>query len=111
MNKFQPYEDENIEYKLELSDKLEKEVVAFLNSAQGGHIYIGVDDKGSVVGVTQPDQLQLTISNRIRDNIQPSCLGFYDVYAEQHDGKTIIHIVVTRGTEKPYYLKKQGLSP
>ncbi len=111
MNDFKPCEDERTEYKAQLNDKLEREVVAFLNSSQGGDIYIGVADNGTVVGVKDPDKQQLTISHRIRDNIQPSCLGFYDVYAQQHDSKTIIHIVVTRGTEKPYYIKKYGMSP
>ncbi len=48
----------------------------------------------------------LAISERIRNNILPSCLGLYDVYAQEHPGKTIVHVVVTRGTEKLYYLKR-----
>ncbi len=111
MSNFKPCEDEHTEYKAVLNNKFEREVVAFLNSAQGGNIYIGVADNGTIIGVSDPDKLQLIISHRIRDNIQPSCLGFYDVYFEQHDGKTIIHIMVTRGTEKPYYIKQYGLSP
>lgn len=30
---------------------------------------------------------------------------------QEIQGKMVIHIIVTRGTEKPYYLKKYGLSP
>ena len=37
-------ENSTTEFKWELNDALEKEVVAFLNSAQGGDLYIGVDD-------------------------------------------------------------------
>ncbi|MFA6699322.1 MAG: RNA-binding domain-containing protein, partial [Thiomicrospira sp.] len=33
-----------IEFKRQLTETLEKEVVAFLNAKQGGEIYIGVDD-------------------------------------------------------------------
>ncbi|MGE4503444.1 MAG: helix-turn-helix domain-containing protein [Thiomicrospira sp.] len=33
-----------IEFKRQLTDTLEKKVVAFLNTKQGGEIYIGVDD-------------------------------------------------------------------
>ena len=36
-------ETNRIEYKRELSDGLEKEVVAFLNYREGGIIYIGID--------------------------------------------------------------------
>lgn len=39
-------ESNRIEFKAELNDKLEKEVVAFLNNREGGILYIGVDDGG-----------------------------------------------------------------
>lgn len=41
MTTFHPYENETTEFKRELNDRLEKEVIAFLNSAKGGDIYIG----------------------------------------------------------------------
>lgn len=104
-------ENNTMEFKAQVNDSLEKEVVAFLNSAKGGDLYIGVDDEGQVVGIEDADALMLAISDRIRNNILPTCLGLYDVYAEEHEGKTIIHVVVTRGTEKPYYLKRYGQSP
>lgn len=104
-------ENNTTEFKVQPGDSLEKEVVAFLNSAKGGDIYIGVDDAGQVVGIEGADPLMLAISDRIKNNILPSCLGLYDVYAEEHEGKTIIRVVVTRGTEKPYYLKRYGQSP
>jgi len=40
-------EDQHIEYKSILNDSLEKEVVAFLNSKEGGQIYLGYDSDGS----------------------------------------------------------------
>lgn len=104
-------ENSTTEFKRQLNESLEKEVVAFLNSAKGGDLYIGVDDDGEVVGVDDVDTLMLAISDRIKNNIQPTCLGLFDVYAQEHEGKTIIHVVVTRGTEKPYYLKRYGQSP
>lgn len=111
MTTFHPYEDETTEFKRQLTDTLEKEVVAFLNSEKGGDIYIGVADDGKIVGVDNPDKLQLAIIDRIRNNILPTTLGFFDVVSKKLDGKTIIHIIVARGTEKPYYLRKFGLSP
>lgn len=80
MATFQPYENETTEFKRQLTDSLEKEVVAFLNSAFGGDIYLGVDDDGSIVGVEDPDKLQLAIIDRIRTKIQPTTLGFFDVF-------------------------------
>ena len=40
-----PWQESNrIEVKRELTDGLEKEVIAFLNYRDGGIIYIGIDD-------------------------------------------------------------------
>jgi len=104
-------ESNRIELKRKLNDSLEKEVVAFLNYREGGYIYIGVDDAtGKVVGVSNPDAVQLKIKDRIKNNIMPSALGLFDVIAEQHDAKTVIKITVASGSEKPYYLRKQGMS-
>lgn len=38
-------ESQHIEYKVQLNDKLEREVVAFLNSRLGGDLYIGVKER------------------------------------------------------------------
>ena len=111
MTTFHPYEDETTEFKRQLTDTLEKEVVAFLNSDKGGDIYIGVADDGTIVGVENPDKLQLAIIDRIKNNILPTTLGFFDVVTTALQGKPVIHVIVTRGTEKPYYLKKYGMSP
>ncbi len=104
-------ENSTTEFKEILNDKLEREVVAFLNSPKGGDIYIGITDDASIIGVENPDNTQLQIVDRIKNNISPNCLGFFDVILEEIEDKHIIHIIVTRGTEKPYYLKKFGMSP
>jgi ATP-dependent DNA helicase RecG len=104
-------ENEKVELKAILNDKLEKEVVAFLNSKTGGDIYIGINDDGSILGVENADKTQLAITDRIKNNIQPTTLGLFDVFTEEIDQKTVIHIVVSSGTEKPYYIKSMGMSP
>jgi predicted HTH transcriptional regulator len=103
-------ETNRIEFKRELTDDLEKEVVAFFNYREGGKIYIGLDDDGKPVGVVDFDAVQLTVKNRLRDNILPSCLGLFDVIHEERDGKDIININIASGPDKPYYLKKRGMS-
>ena len=97
-------ENDKTELKRELNDKLERSVVSFLNSRTGGDIYIGIADDGKAVGVKNPDKLQLAIADRIKNSILPTCLGLFDIIAEEAEGKTIIHIVVSSGTEKPYYI-------
>jgi len=103
-------ENNRMEYKRELTDGLEKEVVAFLNYHDGGVIYIGVEADGSVCGVTDSDSVQLAIKDRLKHNIQPSCLGLFDVIYEKRDDKEVIKIIVASGSEKPYYLRKFGMS-
>ena len=77
MTNFNPYEGKTTEFKRELTGSLEKEVVAFLNSAKGVDIYIGVEDDGTVVGVQNPDKFQLAISDRIKNYILPTTPGFF----------------------------------
>ena len=103
-------ESNRIELKEKLNDKLEKEICAFLNNREGGTLYIGVADDGTVVGVEDADLLQKKVAERIRDNILPSALGLYDVTSQEIDGKTVIKVVVSSGVEKPYYIKDKGMS-
>jgi len=72
-------ENKNIEYKQKVTPELEKEVVAFLNSNEGGVIYIGIDKNGIPVGVNDADQEQLIIKDRLKNNILPSCMGLFDL--------------------------------
>jgi predicted HTH transcriptional regulator len=103
-------ETNRIEFKSELTDNLEREVVAFLNYREGGFIYIGIDKLGNIVGVKDSDSDQLKIKDRLKHNILPSCLGLFDVVLEQKEGKDIIKIIVASGSEKPYSLKKYGMT-
>ena len=103
-------ESSRIEYKSSLNEKLERSVVAFLNYNEGGIIYIGIDDRGNAVGVDDIDNVQLKIIDRIRNNISPSTLGLFDVAVESLEEKLIVKIIISSGTEKPYYIKSKGRS-
>lgn len=106
-------ESQHLEFKQQLTEKLdfEKEIIAFLNLREGGVLYIGVNDNGEVIGLDNADQLQLKIKDRIKNNIQPSTMGLFDVLLEQHGDKQVIKIIVAGGSEKPYYLIKNGMTP
>ena len=104
-------EDKRNEFKIKLTDSLEKEVIAFLNT-EGGNLFIGIDDKGNINGVTgNIDLLQRTIKDRIKDNIMPSTLGLFDVVVNELKGKKYIQIIVAKGAERPYYLRGMGMTP
>lgn len=104
-------ETNRIENKEQLNEDFEQEVIAFLNYKEGGIIYVGINKNGQVVGVENTDLTQLQIKDRIKNNIQPSTLGLFDVIVETIDDKEVIKIVISSGTEKPYYLRKKGRTP
>lgn len=104
-------EDVRNEFKIKLTDKFEEEVISFLNT-NGGNIYIGINDKGDIVGINgNIDLLQRTIKDRIKDNIIPSTLGLYDVIVSEKYNKKYIKVIIARGNERPYYLKGMGMTP
>lgn len=59
-------EQQNIEYKQSWHDDYLKWTCGFAN-ANGGTIYIGKDDNGNVVGVTDYRRLMEELPNKIRD--------------------------------------------
>ena len=103
-------ENKHIEYKQQVTPELEREVVAFLNSNEGGIIYIGIDKIGNPVGLNDVDHDQLLIKDRLKNNILPSCMGLFDLVVEGKEEKDIIKLIVAGGYEKPYYIKRYGLS-
>lgn len=104
-------EDARNEFKVKLTDKFEEEVISFLNT-NGGNIYIGVNDKGNIVGINgNIDLLQRVIKDRIKDNIMPSTLGLYDVVVIEENGIKYIKIIIARGSDDPYYIKGMGMTP
>ena len=68
-------ESETIELKEIVVDEIKKEIIAFAN-CDGGKLYIGVQDNGTVVGVNNPDGVSLQISNMVRDAIKPDVTMF-----------------------------------
>lgn len=103
-------ESNRIEYKRELTDSLEREVVAFLNAGEGGTVFIGLDRDGTVYGVVNSDQTQLVIKDRLKNNIQPSIMGLFEIIHEVHENRDVLRLTIAGGLEKPYFLKKYGMT-
>jgi ATP-dependent DNA helicase RecG len=82
-------EQQNIEYKQSWHDDYLKWVCGFAN-AIGGMIYIGIDDKGNVVHLTDYAKLMEDIPNKIRNAMGIIC----DVQLEDKQGKKYISIKV-----------------
>lgn len=78
---------------------LAKEMVAFANTG-GGSILLGLEDDGSVGGLTAGFDYEQWVANIARNNVVPSL----DVATSTHrvEGKDILLVEVPKGRDKPY---------
>ncbi|MDO5139693.1 MAG: ATP-binding protein, partial [Oscillospiraceae bacterium] len=79
-------ESQNIEYKESWRDEYLKLVCGFAN-AQGGIIYIGVDDAGNVAVVQNAKKLLEDLPDKIQHKIQPGLGIVADVNKHTKNGK------------------------
>lgn len=103
-------ESETIELKEVVVDDIKKEIIAFAN-CDGGKLYIGVRDDGTVIGLDNADSVSLQISNMVRDAIKPDITMFLHYETIVENGKNIVAVDIQRGTDRPYYLAKKGMRP
>ena len=104
-------ESSRIEFKIKMVDNLEETIIAFLNSKDGGIIYLGINDKGKIIGLNgNLDLLQRKVKDRIISNIEPSALGLFDLEILEKDNKKYLKIIIARGLEKPYHIKGMGMT-
>lgn len=98
------------EFKREYTSDTVKTIIAFANT-DGGTVYIGVADDGSIAGVEDAGGTMLRMSNAIRDSIKPDVTLFVDYRQELVEGKTVLKVSVQKGTSCPYYLAGKGIRP
>lgn len=103
-------ESENVELKSIVVEDIKKEIIAFAN-CEGGKLYIGVRDDGTVAGLDDPDGAALQVSNMVRDAIKPDLTMFLHYKTLEENGKRFIVVDIQQGTERPYYIAKKGLRP
>ena len=101
------FETEKIEYKVQFTDEIYKEVIAFANT-DGGEIYIGIDNNGNAIGIDNADEDFTRITNGIRDAIMPDVTMFVKYTIQEN---RVVRITVGEGSCKPYYLKSKGPKP
>ena len=83
-------EQQNIEYKESWHDDYLKWVCGFAN-ASGGTLYIGIDDNGNTVGVSDYKKLMEDLPNKIHD-----LLGLMaEVRLKKKKGLYVVEIVVS----------------
>ena len=103
-------ENKTTEFKREYVDDIKKTIIAFANS-EGGTLYIGINDDGTVCGVDDVDNTMLRVTNAIRDAVRPDITMFVECRNDIMDKKPIVCVTVQRGTARPYYLQGKGIRP
>lgn len=103
-------ESETVELKEVVVDDIKKEIIAFAN-CDGGKLYIGVRDDGTIIGLDNADSVSLQISNMVRDAIKPDITMFLHYETIVENGKNVVVVDIQRGTDRPYYLAKKGMRP
>ncbi len=101
-------EDSRHQFKLDMRnpDGLAAEIVAFSNSA-GGRIFLGVNDDGSVHGLSSADvaRLNLLIANTASQNVRPAVNPLTENVP--HPAGTVLVVTIAEGISKPY-MDKNG---
>ncbi len=81
-------ENQNTEYKESWRDEYIKWICGFAN-ATGGKMYIGVDDKGNIKGISEAKKLAEDLPNKVKD-----ILGvLVDVNILKDNGKDYLEII------------------
>ena len=103
-------ENKTTELKREYVDDIKNTAIAFAN-CDGGTLYVGIENDGTVRGVEDADGTMLRVTNAIRDAVRPDLTMFLDCRCETMEGKPVICVRIQRGTARPYYLHSKGIRP
>jgi len=96
-------ESDQVEFKRKINhpEKVVKEIVAFANS-KGGHLFVGVDDDKSIVGVKYADDEDHTLQKAILELCRPA-INFEVYHYALSEKRSLIHYQIFPGEKKPYY--------
>lgn len=91
----------HLEFKEETvsNETIKKTIVCFANT-DGGKILIGVNNDGTIVGVTNPDAKMLNIENLAYNNCEPPITILQETVVSE--GKTVIVVNIPKGFQRPY---------
>lgn len=103
-------EGDSVEIKNEQIQMVQREIVAFLNT-NGGTIYVGISNKGTVLGVKNIEEVIQTIWQSLKQAIKPNVMPYVQLEQSYLNQKPIIIINVQRGHARPYFLTMYGLTP
>ncbi len=96
-------ENRTLEYKESVTSTFLKTVSAYANY-QGGQIWFGIADDGTIKGLENTEQACLDIENKINDSIVPQPDFTLSV---QHEHQTVC-LEIRSGVNKPYLYKSKA---
>jgi ATP-dependent DNA helicase RecG len=107
--KYPEQESSTLEFKKEIpkNEQIVKTIIGFCNQ-QGGKLIIGIDDDGTIVGIDEEraQEMMEYLEQCILESSFPPI--FTRIYLQRIADKTLLILDVTQGSNKPYYLKKDG---
>jgi len=96
-----------VEFKSEREKNIDlaKEVAAFANVA-GGYLLVGIEDDGTVSGVSNPLKFEEKIYNICSDSIRPVVTP--ELWKYKIDEKDVVCLYVSAGFSKPYAILQRA---
>jgi len=90
-------ENSGVEFKRDVVEnwRVAKELVAFANAA-GGSVLLGVEDDGSVSGITRAN-VEEWVMQLCRDKIRPEIIPYYQVVRDVEPGRDVAIVRVSPG--------------
>ena len=86
--------------------KLAAEMAALLN-LEGGHILLGIDDDGTVSGLTRdPRMAEEWVMQAARDNLQPAAIPIWEELEWESGMRVGVIILPMNAPDKPYKVKQ-----
>jgi ATP-dependent DNA helicase RecG len=100
-------ENSRVEFKRESirPEKLAKEIAAMAN-LNGGSILIGVEDDGTISGVSRKNMSEWIFDTVLGRYIHPLLFPFYEEV--DFDGKKVVVLSFDQGTSKPYVVRNNN---
>lgn len=90
-------ENSAVEFERDTIEKrgLAKELVAFAN-LRGGSVLLGVEDDGSISGITRPS-IEEWVMSACRDKVRPEIMPAFEVVRDAAPGRDMAVVAVDRG--------------
>ena len=98
-------EHQQLDFKFEISDsrKIAKTLVAFSNT-DGGTLLIGVKDNGNISGVHSDEEFYM-VQAAASMYCKPEII--FESKRWVVDGKTVLEVIITKGTDYPYFAQTE----